>query len=191
MTIIELLAQKGFIEGIDFTFDGVTLTALEKTRNVEQVIHHEATDEQEAWDEVIIVQETYFEQLPEVAALKRECVELSDPAILINEYLAGRQLGEDDSINIDLFLKGGNGWRSETIPAPSIDELYAAIVPAKNKLEQEKVNAEAEKFLADTDFKVLRHIRQKALAVATSLTEEEYLALEQARHDAALRIIRG
>lgn len=36
-------------------------------------------------------------------------------------------------------------------------------------------------FLKETDWKVLRHVGQKALGVATSMTEEEYLALEQER----------
>lgn len=59
---------------------------------------------------------------------------------------------------------------------------------ARNK-EIEISNAENREFLNSTDWKVLRHIRQKALGVATSMTEAEYLALEQQRSDAASRII--
>ena len=55
--------------------------------------------------------------------------------------------------------------------------------------EIELTNAENREFLNSTDWKVLRHIRQKALGVATSMTEAEYLALEQQRSDAASRII--
>jgi hypothetical protein len=44
--------------------------------------------------------------------------------------------------------------------------------------------------LAETDYKVLRHLRQKALGQELSLSEEEYLALEQERSDAAARIVR-
>lgn len=58
------------------------------------------------------------------------------------------------------------------------------------KLEQEKINEEALALLASTDFKVLRHIRQKALGQELSLSEEEYLALEQQRSDAAAKIVR-
>ena len=58
------------------------------------------------------------------------------------------------------------------------------------KLQQEQINAEALKFLADTDFKVLRHIRQKALGQQLSLSEEEYLVLEQQRSDAAASIVK-
>lgn len=60
----------------------------------------------------------------------------------------------------------------------------------EEKAQQEKINAEALKLLAESDFKVLRHIRQKALGQETSLSEEEYLALEQERSDAASRIVR-
>jgi hypothetical protein len=44
------------------------------------------------------------------------------------------------------------------------------------------------KFLADTDWKVLRHIREKALNLPTSLSDSEYIALEKSRHDAATEI---
>ena len=52
------------------------------------------------------------------------------------------------------------------------------------------MNEEAQKFLDSTDFKVLRHIRQKALGQELSLSENEYLALEQERSNAAARIIK-
>jgi hypothetical protein len=57
------------------------------------------------------------------------------------------------------------------------------------QLEQEKLNAVRREFLNSTDWKILRHMRQKALNLATSLTDEEYLALEQQRNDAAAQII--
>ena len=62
----------------------------------------------------------------------------------------------------------------------------ASILAAKT---QEQANAVEQEFLRSTDWKVLRHIRQKALGVPTSLTEPEYLALEQQRAAAAARII--
>jgi hypothetical protein len=54
---------------------------------------------------------------------------------------------------------------------------------------QEQTNQQALTFLASTDWKVLRHIRQKALGETTSLTEEEYLALELQRSQVAASII--
>ena len=51
------------------------------------------------------------------------------------------------------------------------------------------VNGQEREFLNSTDWKVLRHIRQKALNITTSLTDAEYLQLEQQRQAAAARII--
>jgi hypothetical protein len=58
------------------------------------------------------------------------------------------------------------------------------------QVEQDKINAEALAYLASTDFMVLRHIRQKALGHNLSLSEEEYLALELERANAASRVVR-
>ena len=55
--------------------------------------------------------------------------------------------------------------------------------------EKEQNNASFSQFLNTTDWKILRHIRQKALGIPTSLTEEEYIALEEARQTAASNII--
>lgn len=49
----------------------------------------------------------------------------------------------------------------------------------KQKLD-EKI-AEALAFLQKTDWKVLRHIREKSLGIDTTLNETEYLTLEQTR----------
>jgi len=49
-------------------------------------------------------------------------------------------------------------------------------------------DAELRDFLHRSDWKVLRHIREKNLGLETSLTEQQYLDLEQERHDAAQKI---
>ena len=59
---------------------------------------------------------------------------------------------------------------------------------SSEETEQEISNAAEREFLRSTDWQILRHIRQKALDQTTSLTEEQYLALEQQRADAAGRI---
>jgi hypothetical protein len=64
-----------------------------------------------------------------------------------------------------------------------IDPSYSAAAK-----EQERLNAVERQFLSSTDWQILRHIRQKALNQTTSLTEEQYLTLEQQRADAAGRI---
>ena len=50
-------------------------------------------------------------------------------------------------------------------------------------------NGVEREFLNSTDWKVLRHIRQKHLGIETTLTEAEYTELEQQREAAASRII--
>ena len=55
--------------------------------------------------------------------------------------------------------------------------------------EQQQKNAVEREFLNSTDWKILRHIRQKALNIATSLSDAEYIELEQQREAAAARIV--
>jgi hypothetical protein len=50
-------------------------------------------------------------------------------------------------------------------------------------------NGQEREFLNSTDWKILRHIRQKALNIATSLSDAEYILLEQQRETAAARIV--
>ena len=53
------------------------------------------------------------------------------------------------------------------------------------KVQEIKSSIDRYDFLQTTDWKVLRHIRQKALGVATSLTDAEYIELERQRQSAA------
>lgn len=46
---------------------------------------------------------------------------------------------------------------------------------------QAEINKEAHAFLSATDWKVLRHIREKAIGKKTTLSDGEYLALENER----------
>jgi len=50
-------------------------------------------------------------------------------------------------------------------------------------------NGQEREFLNSTDWKILRHIRQKALNITTSLSDAEYIQLEQQREAAAARIV--
>ena len=49
---------------------------------------------------------------------------------------------------------------------------------------------ETKRYLDNTDWMVLRHIRQKALGIPTSLSESEYLDLELERNRRAASITR-
>lgn len=86
---------------------------------------------------------------------------------------------------------------------PISDEEYSAIIfdthyfdVGLGKVEQipKHVAEHRQKFLAkkngrayleETDWMVLRHIREKALDLPTTLTQEAYIALETERHEVA------
>jgi hypothetical protein len=70
--------------------------------------------------------------------------------------------------------------------ASRVVTAVAAEVTAQQAVDA--ANSQERVFLNSTDWKVLRHLRQKALNIPTSLSDAEYLQLEQQRQDAAARI---
>lgn len=58
-----------------------------------------------------------------------------------------------------------------------------------DKKQLELQNGIERDYLNSTDWMILRHIRQQALGITTSLTNAEYIDLEQKRHAAANRIV--
>lgn len=72
------------------------------------------------------------------------------------------------------------------------DVTEKSIVPVPEteleKKEIEKQNVEPREFLNSTDWMVLRHLRQRALNIETSLTEDAYIELEKKRDKAARKI---
>jgi hypothetical protein len=56
------------------------------------------------------------------------------------------------------------------------------------KKEIERRDAQRRHVLESTDWQVLRHIRQKALGIPTTLSEDKYLELENLRQQAAQNI---
>ncbi len=72
------------------------------------------------------------------------------------------------------------------VPSRTVVAIDSAILAEK---EQYRSNGIEREFLNSTDWKILRHMRQKALNIPTSLTEAEYLELEQQRQAAAARIV--
>ena len=69
------------------------------------------------------------------------------------------------------------------------DSLVSVPSVELEQKERDILNAVEREFLNSTDWKVMRHLRQKTLGESTSLTEEQYLELEQQRSDAASRIV--
>jgi hypothetical protein len=72
------------------------------------------------------------------------------------------------------------------IPSQSVLPYNTEVIDARAQQQQNKVY---QQMLTDSDWQVLRHIRQKALGVPTSLSEAEYLDLELRRNQAAKSII--
>ena len=72
------------------------------------------------------------------------------------------------------------------IASRTVTAVDSAVTAQKAK---DLANAQEREFLNSTDWKVLRHLRQKALNITTSLSDAEYLQLEQQRQAAAARII--
>jgi hypothetical protein len=64
------------------------------------------------------------------------------------------------------------------------DELPEAITEIEAATQADSAKATARQFLADSDWKVLRHRDQIALGITTSMTEEEMTALQTARQAA-------
>jgi hypothetical protein len=58
-----------------------------------------------------------------------------------------------------------------------------------DRQQQDKANIILREFLNSTDWQVMRHIRQKALGIQTTLSDSEYLDLENRRQNAANSII--
>lgn len=113
-----------------------------------------------------------------------------DIVLLIDKFLSDKQHLVTDNCSFNVVGDSIHRWDFANIPCPSMEELLALQPEVESKLEQEKQNAEALKFLADTDYKVLRHIRQQALGISTTLTAQEYLELEQERQMAAEAVIK-
>ena len=72
------------------------------------------------------------------------------------------------------------------VPSRTVVPVDSAILTQK---ETDVKNAAEREFLNSTDWKVLRHMRQKTLNIPTTMSESEYLALEQQRQAASVRIV--
>lgn len=200
MNITRILSHLGLTEAVDYNIVDNAIVMLPKTRMVEQVIEHEATEEQEAYTETVMVEEEYTPAAPSEDALQRAELELrvadlGDVMELVGKYLEGYVASDEESINPEAFSvahindPNSSFWRVQ-LPKPSLAQLEA-IKAELSPLKAARAESDAAlKFLVETDYKVLRHIRQKALGQQLTLSEEEYLILEQQRSDAANKVIK-
>lgn len=167
MTIQEKLLP--LIENTDYKIKEGELIPLPKIRQVEQTIHHEAIEEViavpeegieaveavEAYDEVVLTDETYYEVIPSMSEVKLSCID--DVVLAIEEYLADKaELRDPENDSINIVENRIHSWGFTNIPQPSVDELYDAYLAKVPKVEQEQINVEARAYLAATDWMVTR-----------------------------------
>jgi hypothetical protein len=97
-----------------------------------------------------------------------------------------------EAVNEEMLAEGYVGVEAEVPdfdPAEQYLEYDNDVFTVKDIVKsQEELNTIAQKFMDDTDWKVLRHLRQVTLEIDTTLTEEEYLDLEAERDAVALSI---
>lgn len=101
-----------------------------------------------------------------------------EPSVPSSVFVATITDAENDQLVARTHYYNVSTRRVEPI---SDEEANQQSVAESNGVERE--------FLSSTDWKVLRHIRQKHLGIETTLAEAEYTALEQEREAAASRII--
>lgn len=99
------------------------------------------------------------------------------------EVPATVQVVEIDNSDYELLTSRSHYF---DISASTVLPYSASVIDAR---EQQKLNKTHQLLLAQTDWQVLRHIRQKALGIPTSLSEAEYLDLELGRNQAANSVI--
>lgn len=170
--ILDLLGEKGFVEGKDFTISEKVVTAIPQKMMVPEYIDHEAIKEirdekgnviqegKEAWQETKEVEKDVTAKIPDTEVLMLECLRTIDAVLIINDYLAmhADMKRPDDSFNLELFMSGGDGWNFKEIPKPSFEILYDMADGTLENARQEIINDEAKKYLDSTDWYVIRSL---------------------------------
>lgn len=154
--ILDLLIEKGFVEGKDFTISEKVITILDQKRmipNPEQPVEGQSDYQAE-------IEEIFKAPIPELEVLCLECLRTIDVQLIINDYLATHSdlKSPDDSLNLDLFLAGGAGWRFAHIPKPSFELLYDMADGSLENARQEVINSEVKAYLDSTDWMITRFI---------------------------------
>ena len=115
------------------------------------------------------------------------CVENNQVTTILNykpnvpETVTVVEIGEEQ---YQLLVRGDHFFDTDIM---GISPLGDQIIQ-QNKLIDD--NASKMEYLKSTDWMVLRHVREKALGLETSLTEDKYLQLEKKRQDTADSIVK-
>lgn len=175
-----------------YDVNGVELTPLIPAYDETVMIHHPLvpavyavdgitiiTPEVPAYDEVEMISELFTLPAPAQSVLdstwKQIQISESDIAVLINEYLKGKELlrnYENDSINI---VDGNiHSWSFANIPQPTVDELVA-LVPIVNSAKTLTARKEALKAAGLKD----RQMCEDALNLIAGFNRERVLTAQQ------------
>lgn len=177
MNYKQILEQFGLVENVDFIITVNGFDKIAKIRQVEQIIHHPEqpavmngqtviSPAIPAYDETILVDETYFAQFPTDEQIlethKNISIAAEDISLLISEYLKGkdhlRDL-ENDSINI--VGQEIRDWRFKNIPQPTRDDLFALIPALKVSQSKDAIL----KQIADLEAQITpRRVREAVLS---------------------------
>lgn len=159
---IAAVAGQSATQEVPATFDeeGNELTPLIPAQ--EEIV---AVEFQAAYDEVLVIEETYYENIPSMDEVKASAI--SDVALAIEEYLADKsELRDPENDSINIVDNRIFSWGFTNIPQPSVDELYDAYLAKLPKVEQAEINAAALKYLADTDYLIIRELDSGVLCPA-------------------------
>jgi len=168
MNITRILSHLGLTEAVDYNIVDNAIVMLPKTRMVEQVIEHEATEEQGAYTETVMVEEQYTPAAPsqdqlDRAELELRVADLGDVMELVGEYLKDHVANEDESINPEAFAvahindPSSSFWRM-SIAKPSLAQLEAIKAELGPKKAAKAESDAALKFLAESDFYIIRSL---------------------------------
>jgi len=115
------------------------------------------------------------------------CIENNDVVSVLNYEPNVPETVEIIEISNDDYKKIEKETHFFNVETKTVQEVAQEVLDQKVAYVK---NSEFRDFLCESDWKVLRHIREKTLGLETSLSEEEYIELEQTRQQAADSIVK-
>ena len=179
------LENLGLIENEDFTLTVESFEMLPKTETVE-VSPAEFDEEGNLLFDAVTEEVDATPTRPSEEQLQTSWEEVQlkecDIALLVSAYLEGKERDpENDSINI--VENKIHSWSFAHVARPSNAELLALKNVVEQKISQAEINAAALKYLADTDYLVIRSIDDPSKQVS-----EEVKQLRQQARDRIVRL---
>jgi hypothetical protein len=149
-----------------------------KVRNLQGIQTHGANfdTEQEAQSWINSVESKPSKPWGIAAQIIQQQVETQPAVIESQEMLDENGLSFDPPQFQDVEISPAQ-YEMQEVELPGT--YTVEIVDKTAQVQQEQANQNAKQFLAESDWKRNRHISQKALNIPTSLSEQEYLEMEQ------------